>query len=526
MQVTETLSSGLKREFKVVVAAQELDNELNKRLKELAGKANIKGFRPGKVPVPHLKRVYGKSVMAEVVQKQLDDASKKVLEERNLKPAYQPEVKLPEDQAEVERIFDGKGDLSYTMSLEVIPTFELKDTTGLTLARHVIDVTDAHIDEALARLAGQYKDWQAKDGKAKKGDRITMSFTGKIDGQAFDGGTAENVPLEIGSGQFIPGFEDQLEGAKAGDDLLVKVTFPESYGVATLAGKPAEFEVKVTGVEAPKETVIDDEFAKKLGLESLDKLKETVRDRMSQEFAQMTRLKLKRDVLDALDEAYSFKLPEKLVDAEFNGIWNALDAEMKRSGKSFADENTTEEDARKEYRAIAERRVRLGLVLGTLGEREGVSVSEDELQRALVDRARQFPGQERKVFDYYRKNTNALLELRGPIFEQKVVDHIVSKAEVSEKKVTREELQALVQDEDEHEHDHDHHDHDHAHDHDDHARHDHDHHDHAHHDHDHAHVHDHAHHDHAHDHAHHDHAPHEHTPVRRTAPAKKGKRGE
>ncbi|TMJ38045.1 MAG: trigger factor [Alphaproteobacteria bacterium] len=254
----------------VVVAAQELDNELNKRLKELAGKANIKGFRPGKVPVPHLKRVYGKSVMAEVVQKQLDDASKKVLEERNLKPAYQPEVKLPEDQAEVERIFDGKGDLSYTMSLEVIPTFELKDTTGLTLARHVIDVTDAHIDEALARLAGQYKDWQAKDGKAKKGDRITMSFTGKIDGQAFDGGTAENVPLEIGSGQFIPGFEDQLEGAKAGDDLLVKVTFPESYGVATLAGKPAEFEVKVTGVEAPKETVIDDEFAKKLGLESLD----------------------------------------------------------------------------------------------------------------------------------------------------------------------------------------------------------------------------------------------------------------
>ena len=516
MQVTETLSSGLKREFKVVVAAQELDNELNKRLKELAGKANIKGFRPGKVPVPHLKRVYGKSVMAEVVQKQLDDASKKVLEERNLKPAYQPEVKLPEDQAEVERIFDGKGDLSYTMSLEVIPTFELKDTTGLTLARHVIDVTDAHIDEALARLAGQYKDWQAKDGKAKKGDRVTMSFTGKIDGQAFDGGTAENVPLEIGSGQFIPGFEDQLEGAKAGDDLLVKVTFPESYGVATLAGKPAEFEVKVTGVEAPKETVIDDEFAKKLGLESLDKLKETVRDRMSQEFAQMTRLKLKRDVLDALDEAYSFELPEKLVDAE-----------MKRSGKNFADENTTEEDARKEYRAIAERRVRLGLVLGTLGEREGVSVSEDELQRALVDRARQFPGQERKVFDYYRKNTNALLELRGPIFEQKVVDHIVSKAEVSEKKVTREELQALVQDEDEHEHDHDHHDHDHAHhDHDDHAHHDHDHHDHAHHDHDHAHGHDHAHHDHAHDHAHHDHAPHEHTPVRRTAPAKKGKRGE
>ncbi|HTN97428.1 MAG TPA: trigger factor, partial [Nordella sp.] len=417
MQVTETLSSGLKREYKVVVAAAELDTELNKRLNEMAGKANIKGFRPGKVPVPHLKRVYGKSVMAEVVQKQVDDASKKVLEQHNLKPAYQPEVKLPEDQAEVERIFEGKGDLSYTMSLEVIPTFELQDTTGLSLERHVIDVTDTHIDDALGRIAAQYKDWQAKDGTAAKGDRITMSFVGKIDGTAFDGGSAENIPLELGSGQFIPGFEDQLLGAKTGDELTVNVTFPESYGVATLAGKPAEFAVKIGSVEAPKEAVIDDEFAKKLGLESLDKLKETVRERMGQEFGQMTRLKLKRDVLDALDKTYGFELPERLVEAEFNGIWNALDAEMKRSGKSFADENTTEEDARKEYRAIAERRVRLGLVLGTLGEKEGVTVTDDELQRALLDRARQFPGQERKVFDYYRKNANALLELRGPIFE-------------------------------------------------------------------------------------------------------------
>ena len=200
MQVTETLSSGLKREFKVVVAAQDLDNEVNKRLTEMAGKAHLKGFRPGKVPVPHLKRVYGKSVMAEVVQKQLDDASKQVLAERNLKPAYQPEVKLPEDEEEVARIFDGKSDLAYTMSLEVIPTFELKDTTGLELQRHVIDVTDTHIDEALGRIAGQYKDWQAKDGKAAKGDRVTISFVGKIDGTAFEGGTAENVPLEIGLG--------------------------------------------------------------------------------------------------------------------------------------------------------------------------------------------------------------------------------------------------------------------------------------------------------------------------------------
>jgi trigger factor len=360
----------------------------------------------------------------------------------------------------------------------------------------------------------------------EKGDRATISFVGKIDGEAFEGGTADNVPLEIGSGQFIPGFEDQLIGAKAGDDVTVKVTFPETYGVATLAGKPAEFAVKVASVESPKESAIDDEFAKKLGVESADKLKETVRERLGQEFAQMTRLKLKRDVLDALDKTYSFELPEKLVEAEFKGIWNALETEMQRTGKSFADEGTTEEDARKEYRAIAERRVRLGLVLGTLGEKEGVNITDEELQRALLDRARQFPGQERQVFDYYRKNANALLELRGPIFEQKVVDHIVAKANVSEKKVTREELQALVQDESEHDHDHAHHDHAH-HDHDhDHHDHDHEHHDHEnhHHDHDHGHHHD---HDHHHDHAHHDHAhePQHQTAVRRTAP-RKGKKGE
>jgi trigger factor len=533
MQVTETLSSGLKREFRVVVAAQDLDKEVNKRLTEMAGKAHLKGFRPGKVPVLHLKRVYGKSVMAEVVQKQLDDASKKVLEERNLKPAYQPEVKLPEDEEEVARIFDGKSDLAYTMSLEVIPTFELKDTTGLTLNRHVIEVTDKHVDDALGRIAAQYKDWQSKDGKAEKGDRATISFVGKIDGEAFEGGTADNVPLEIGSGQFIPGFEEQLIGVKAGDEVAVKVTFPDTYGVATLAGKPAEFAVKVASIEAPTQPAIDDEFAKKVGVESLDKLKEAIRGRLDQEFGQMTRLKLKRDVLDALDKAYSFDLPEKLVETEFNGIWNALETEMQRTGKSYADEGTTEEDARKEYRAIADRRVRLGLVLGTLGEKEGVTITDDELQRALLERARQFPGQERKVFDYYRKNTNALLELRGPIFEQKVVDYIVSKANVTEKKVTREELQALVQDEDVHDHDDAHHDHAHVHDHAD-QEHDHDHpHDHAHHDHDH----DHHHHDHDHgnhhDHGHqHDHVQHDHAheaqhkaPVRRTAP-RKGKKGE
>jgi trigger factor len=475
MQVTETLSSGLKREFKVVVGAAELGKQLDSKLHEMAGRANIKGFRPGKVPVPHLKRMYGKALMAEVVQKTIDDQSKQVLAERNLKPAYQPEVKLPEEEKEVNAIMAGESDFAFSLAFEIIPTFELKDVSGVELTRHVVEITDAQVDEALGRLTAQYKAWEPKDGKSAKGDKVTIGFVGKVDGKAFDGGTAEDVPLELGSGQFIPGFEDQLVGHKAGDELTVNVTFPATYGVKELAGKPAEFAVKVAAVEAPKEGAVDDEFAKKMGFDDLGKLKDMIRSRLSQEYASMTSMKLKRDVLDALDGLYSFELPERLVDAEFGGIWKALTDEMQKAGKSFADEGTTEDAARKEYRAIAERRVRLGLVLGTLGEKEGIQVNEQELQQSLMARARQFPGQEKQVFDHYRKNPGALIELRGPIFEQKVVDFLVSKAKVTEKSVTREELQAMVQDDDEdhvkHDHAHGDHDHDHAHDH----SHDHDH---------------------------------------------------
>ncbi len=516
MQVTETLSAGLKREFKVVVNAAELDKELNTKLHELAGRANIKGFRPGKVPVPHLKRVYGKSVMAEVVQKTIDDQSKQVLAERKLKPAYQPEVKLPEDQAEVNAIMDGKGDLSFSLAFEVIPDFELKDVSDIALTRHAVEVSEAHIGEALGRVAAQSKTFAAKpeSAAAEKGDRLTIDFEGKIDGKVFEGGKAEGVALEIGSGQFIPGFEDQLTGARAGEDRHVKVTFPASYGVKQLAGKAAGFDVKVKAVEAPKETAIDDDFAKKMGFEDLAKLKEMIKTRLGDEFGRMAAMKLKRDVLDALDAVYSFELPEKLVEAEFNGIWKALNAEMQRAAKSFADEGTTEEDARKEYRAIAERRVRLGLVLGTMGEKEGVAVTEPELQQALLARARQFPGQERQVFEHYRKNPGAIIELRGPIFEQKVVDLIVSRAKVSDKAVSRDELQAMVQDEDESDHvalaqDQEHeHDHGHDHDHDPHH---------------HGHDHGHRHHDHDRDHAHGGDHGHGASPKpRRTAPPSSG----
>jgi len=449
MQVTETLSAGLKREYKVVVGQAELDKELNAKLADMSKRANIKGFRPGKVPVAHLRRVYGKSAMAEVLQDAVDSRSKKLLEDKNLKPAYQPEVKLPTDEAEIAAVMDGKSDLSFTMALEVIPDFEIKDHSSLVLTRHVVEVAEDQIDETLKRIASQSKTFEEKQGAAEKGDRTTINFVGTIDGTAFDGGTANDVALEIGSGQFIPGFEDQLIGAKAGDDVTVKVSFPADYGVAELAGKAAEFATKVTKVEGATEAQIDEDFAKKMGFEDLAKLRDTVKQSLGGELAQMSAMKLKRDVLDALDKEYVFDLPERLVEAEFNGIWNALQGEMTRAGKSFADEGTTEDDARKEYRAIAERRVRLGLVLGRMGDKAGVVVSEQELQNALMNRMRQFPGQEKMVVDYYRRNPGAMMELRGPIFEQKVVDGLVAAAKVDEKTVTKDELQKMVEDEDE-----------------------------------------------------------------------------
>jgi trigger factor len=445
MQVTETLNSGLKREFKVVVNAADLAKEADTRLADVAAKANIKGFRPGKVPVAHVKRLYGKSIMAEVIQSKVDDSAREVFSSRNLKPAYQPEVKLPEAEAEVNEVIEGKADLAFSIAGEVIPAFDLQDISGVELSKHIVSASDAHIGEAMDNMAKQMKSWETKDGAAETGDRVTISFVGSIDGKEFDGGKGDDIPLEIGSNQFIPGFEDQLIGTKSGDEKSINVTFPETYGVAELAGKAAVFASKVSLVEKPKAATIDEDFAKRMGFEDLEKLRGMVKAGLEREFGQMTNMKLKRDVLDALDKQYAFELPEKLVEAEFNGIWNALTQEMARNTRSFEDEKTTEEEARKEYRAIAERRVRLGLVLGTMGEKEGIQVNEQELQQALIARVRRFPGQEKQVYDYYRKNPSALMELRGPIFEQKVVDHIVGKAKVADKEVSRDELKAMVE---------------------------------------------------------------------------------
>jgi len=451
MEVTESLSEGLKRELKIVLAQNELEDQLTTRLNEIKGQVRLNGFRPGKVPVSHIKKIYGRSLMAEVVQQAVTDSSQKALDDRSERPAYQPEISLPEDQEKMESVIEGQADLAYTMAFEIVPEFEIEDFSKLKLERPMAEVEDSHIDESIGQLTQQYREFEARGekDKAESGDRVIIDFVGRIEGDEFEGGSQEDAPLELGSNTFLPGFEDQLIGSKAGDDVTVKVSFPEEYGVEYLAGKPAEFEVKVKEVARPVDAEVNEEFANRLGFEDLAKMREAISDRVAQEFDMVSKAQLKRQLLDRLDEVYDFALPERLVDQEFEQIWQQVTNELEQSGKTFEDEDTTEDEAREEYRGIAERRVRLGLVLGEIGEKSDVSVSDEEVNRALMERIRQFPGQEKQVYDYYQQNPQALLELRGPIFEQKVVDYIVEQADVTDKKVSKDELFKDPEDEEE-----------------------------------------------------------------------------
>jgi len=442
MQVTETLVEGLKHEFQISVPASDLDAKADARLVDLKDKVRLNGFRPGKVPVSHLKKVYGRSVMAETIDQTIRDTNSQIFTERGFRLATEPKITMPTEQKAVEDILAGKSDLIYTVSIEVVPAIQLADFKSFTVEKPVADVSDADVDEAIKRIADQNRAFAAKDegAKAETGDRVTISFKGTINGEPFDGGTGEDIQVTIGSNTFIPGFEEQLLGIAAGETRTLQVSFPKNYASDKLAGQPAEFETTATLIEAPQATEINDEFAKTLGLESLDKLKEAARERLTAEFAGATRQRVKRMLLDRLDEAHRFEAPPSLVEEEFNLMWNSIKAEMESSGKTFADEDTTEEAAREEYRKIADRRVRLGLVLSEIGERNKITVTDDEVGRAVIERARQMPGREKEVWDYYRNNANALAQLRAPIYEDKVVDFILELASVAEKKVTREDL--------------------------------------------------------------------------------------
>ena len=440
MEVTETTAAGLKREYRVVVPAIDLEAKVKARLDDLKGRVQLRGFRPGKVPVEHLKRIYGKSAMAEVIETAVREANDKIVSDHGFKLATEPKVVLPTEEGAVDGIIEGKSDLAYTVEMEIVPPIALTDFKTLKLERLTAEVSDEEVDQAVQTLADQNRPYNAKDGAADKGDRVTISFQGTIDGQPFDGGSAEDVPVLLGSGRFLPGFEDNLIGAKAAESRTFDIKFPDEYPAAAIAGKTAQFAVTVKAVDAPGAVATDDDFAKTLGLESLAKLRDAIRDRIQREHAGASRQKVKRALLDQLDERHKFEPPPSLVEQEFNNVWSAIENDLKQQGRTFADEGTTEEKARADYRAIAERRVRLGLVIAEIGEKNNITVTEEQLRAAVMEQVRQMPGREQQVWDYYRNNPGALAALRAPLFEDKVVDFALELADVTDKPVSREEL--------------------------------------------------------------------------------------
>jgi trigger factor len=440
MQVTETSAAGLKREYRVVVPATDLEAKVNERLDDIKGRVQLRGFRPGKVPVAHLKRLYGKSAMAEVIEAAVREANSKIVTDHGLKLATEPKVVLPSEEGAVEGVIAGKSDLAYTVEMEIVPPITLADFKTLEIERLTAPVTDEEVDKALQTLGEQNRPFVAKAEGAENGDRVTISFTGTLAGQPFEGGSGEDVPIVIGSGQFIPGFEEHLIGIKTGESRSFDVKFPQSYPAATVAGKEATFAVTAKAVDAPGAVTIDDDFAKTMGLESLAKLREALRERIEREHATASRQKVKRALLDQLDARHKFEPPPTLVEDEFNSVWTSIENDLKQQNRSFADEGTTEEKARAEYRGIAERRVRLGLVLAEIGDKNNIKVSEDQITQAVVAQARLVPGREQQVWDYYRNNPAAIASLRAPIFEDKVIDFLLELAKVTDKQVSRDEL--------------------------------------------------------------------------------------
>jgi trigger factor len=446
MQVTETLNEGLKRKLSLVIPAADLSQRLDTRLEELKGTANIKGFRPGKVPMAHLKKVFGRSAMSEVLSDAINANVSKALDERSERAATQPKVDLPEDQEVINKVLDGDADLNFEVSYEVLPPVTLMDFKGIATDKPVVEIAEDEIDAEVKRVFAQQTGYTDKgdEGVVETGDRLGLSFKGTIDGEAFAGGTSDHAHLVVGSGEFIPGFEEQLVGMKKGETKTVKVTFPADYAQENLQGKQADFETSILHVDGPNTGELNDDFAKQLGLENVAGLRDAVKDQMRAALDSMSRQAVKRQILDALDDGHKFDVPQQLVDAEFETIWQRVQHEVESHGRSFEDEGTTEEAAREQYRTIAERRVRLGLVVAEIGNVNKIEVTEEEHQQALIAEVRRFQGQEQQVYDYYRKNPQALAALRAPVFENKVVDYIAEQATQTEKPMTRAELSKII----------------------------------------------------------------------------------
>ncbi|HTK35608.1 MAG TPA: trigger factor [Caulobacteraceae bacterium] len=442
IQIVEKSGDGLSRVFGVTVSAKELSQRAERRIAEITPQLSLKGFRPGKVPPAHVKRLYGKSIMSEVVEQTVNESTQQAIDDAKVRPATQPEMKLESD---MDKVLAGQQDLAYEIQLEVMPDFKPVDPASIELTRPVYKATDEEVDEAVDELAKQQRAYEPKTGKAVKaadGDMVVADFVGRIDGEAFEGGTASDSQIILGSGQFIPGFEEQLVGAKVGDVVTVKVSFPEEYGAAQLAGKPAEFETTIKDIRAPAESKVDEDFATKLGMPSLEALKDAVRGQVEQTYANQSRFKLKRALLDALDSAHDFPLPPRMVEAEFGQIWSQVQADKAQGSLPDEDVAKSEDELQADYRKIAERRVRLGLVLAEIGALNNVTISDEELTNAARQEAMRYGPQAQEVFDYLRRTPAAQAQLRAPLYEDKVVDLLFRLAKVEDKPVSKDELMA------------------------------------------------------------------------------------
>ncbi len=430
MELNQTQAEGLQREFKVVVSAGEVEERLLVRLAEISKSATMPGFRPGKVPVPLLRKKYGGSLRGEILEKTVADSWQRALSDTGLRPAMEPKIEIVS--------FEEGGDLEYKLTIELVPEFEPMAFDTIELERLVVEVPESEVDQRVARLAEGMADYApAPDGTAAvKGNRLEIDFVGRIDGAAFAGGSGENYTLELGRGQFIPGFEDQLLGIKAGESRTLTVTFPDDYGAADLAGKVAEFDVTAKAVMEAQPLAIDDETAKKIGAQDLADLRDQVRRRIAGDYASVSRTKLKRELLDHLADKHDFPVPPGMVAREFESIWSQLTGAKERGEIDDEDKDKSEEALREEYRNIAERRVRLGLLLAEVGRRNELSVSQDELNRAIAGQARYMPGQERQVYAYYQDNPQAMQQLQAPLYEDKVVDFILEMAKVTNRSVS------------------------------------------------------------------------------------------
>ncbi len=434
MQVTEEQNEGLQREFVITLEANEIDEKVQSRLREIGKNQKIPGFRPGKAPMSILKQRFGQAVMGEVLERAVGDSSQQVIQERGLRPAGQPDISVES--------FDEGQDLVYRMKLELLPDIEPMDFSQIQVTTHKVEVPDHEVDEALERLASQQKESKPVEQPrpAQKGDILVVDFSGEVDGEKYPGMEAEDHHLELGSNRFVEGFEDQLIGAQPGEEKTVEVTFPDQYMNSQLSGKTAQFHVKVKELRAAEPVEINDELAQKFGEEDLNSLKGRVRDQIRQDYERLTRQRTKRQLLDQLSDGHSFGVPQSMVESEFDAIWQQIEQDRQNGQLDAEDAEKTEEQLRQEYRQIAERRVRLGLLLSEVGRNQQIDVTQEELNKALIEEVQRYPGREREVFEHYQNNQDAVQNLRAPIFEDKVIDYILELANTEERQVTTDQL--------------------------------------------------------------------------------------